>query len=394
MADLGGASRALIGTYKGAKLGKRTITQRSWFKFLLRRSIMYALVIDQQDVDRQRIREATDLLFRVMAHTPIPDEPDGFFARISRWFRKKTHAVFYPKYEGTHRSTFQDRIGGWAKLVAESHQGKRALSYAQFDAGEETAAVFAKRFQLATEFVLRDALGPESEALNHVRDRMLQEIELGRTEAETLLEQHRRNQALKSAGAGATGALLSAFGFNNNWYETIGFGVVGLAVGALSESTPVGLQMTQVMAAARREALSWLRLLANALIPPPTRRLPGEQEPHWLELLPRVIFAAAHNDRSQLESVLDELQAKALIAQVIESAERAKDGELLGALTEVQRTLRYKEYEQMPDAIQHLIFIIRQVPFRIGGYARPEIASGETYPQIRRAPDELEGELE
>ncbi|MFJ6930875.1 hypothetical protein ACIQUP_26700 [Streptomyces nigra] len=382
MADLGGGGRALVGTYKAAKFGKRTVTQRSWFKFLLRRSIMLALTIEQGDLDRQRIREAASLLFQVMAHTPIPGEPDGFFARISRWFRKKTHAIYYPRHHGPARSTFQGRIALWAKSAAESSKGRQALAYAGFDAGEETADVFAKRFQLATEFVLRDPLGPDSEAQNYVRDKMLQEIELGRTEAEILKGIHRRNQALKSAGAGATGALVSAFGFNNNWYETIGFGVVGLAVGALAEPSS-GLTMTQVMAAARREALSWLRLLASAIIPPPSRRLlQGEREPHWLEILPAVVFAAAHNDRNQLESVLEEIQAKSLIAELIESAERAKDGELLGAVQEVQRTLKYKEYEQMPDAIQHLIFIVRQVPSRIGGYARPEMGPGETYPQI------------
>ncbi|MGW7258988.1 hypothetical protein [Streptomyces sp. NPDC054834] len=385
--------RALSTTYKGAKWGLRTWTQRQWFKYLVRRSVVLALLMGVQDVAPQRIREAATSMTRVLMKTSIPMESEGFFAKLGHWFRRwVTHGVRYPEFRGPERDSFQERLRRWAHEAARSEKGRLALDYVSFPGGEGQAEIFARNFQLATAHVLNDPTGPPTDSQNHARDRMLHEIEVGLTEQQIQARMHNRNAFLRSFAAGATGAAFSAIGMHNDWYETVGFAVVGAGASATVDYTLLGARrVTQRMTAARRKTLAWLLFLIKALVRWQGEALPGwEIEEGWRDYLPRALDFLATEDNDALQGMLHEWGTSERLEKLIATAERASDEDLSRLLTEVETALDYGELHDFPNAVRNLLYLLRGISPRSGGHSRPEIAPGERPPQLPGIPDELE----
>ncbi|MER7478988.1 hypothetical protein ABTX60_15245 [Streptomyces sp. NPDC126510] len=276
--------------------------------------------------------------------------------------------------------------------AAKSERGEEALNYARFPDGENRPKVFARYLQLATAHILRDPLGPRTEAQNHVRDEMYHHIEIGLTEEQIQGRLHTRNAALRSVAAGAAGAALSGIGFHNDWYETLSFAAVGVGASATLDYAMAGsLRVTQKMIAARRKALNWLLFLMKSLHQWRGEELPRwEVEEGWREYLPRVLDFLVSESNDELKGFLLELDTVGRVQRLIETAERSTDEDLSRLLTEVETALEYNDLHDFPDAIRNLLYLMQDVSPKSGGYSRPEIAPGERPPQLPRIPNELE----
>ncbi|MFF4626389.1 hypothetical protein [Streptomyces griseorubiginosus] len=391
MVDYGGGGRALSGAYRGAKFGRRTIVQRSWFKDLLYRSVLMALMVEHPDVEDQRIREAAERMCRILSQTPVPMEAEGFFARVAQWFRNKfTRGVRYPEYRGPSRDSFQARLLRWAYSAASTMRGLEALEYAHFSGGGDPAREFAKRFQWATARVLHDTTGPRSSAQNFVRDEMLRDIEIGVTEAQQQQRIHNRNVALKSIGGGVAGATLSTLGLHSDWQEAVGLTLAGSGAGALMEGLSGTYRVTQNMLAVRRRALAWLLSLAGVLLEWPRLNLPERDvDEDWREYLLRSLDSIVREDVNTLRVILGEMGAEEQLAKLLDAAERVKDDDLYRVITEMETALQFRVRE-FPFTVRELLYLASGLSPKAGGHSYPEIDPGQRPPQLPPGPDELE----
>ncbi|MFI1024480.1 hypothetical protein ACH4TW_27260 [Streptomyces olivaceus] len=380
MVDPGGTSRALMGVYKGAVFGKRTLTWRRWFKHLIFQSVLRALLMEQPDVETQRIREAAQKLCTVLGQTVVPMEPSGFFAKIGSWFRRHiTRGVRFPDYRGPLRETYQHRLYLWAELAARSQPGREALRYAQFPDVEDSPALFAQRFRAAVAEVLSNPAEPLGEAENHARYQMLLSIEIGLTEQQRHDRRRGRNLTLQMVGAAGASAALSQFGFNNDWQQTVGLSVAGAGTAAVYDVTAGALRgVTREMTAARRQALAWLRVIVRILLRWRGDGVPQrEVDEDWKEYLPRALTVLVARDAENLLMMLREFNAVDRLDKLIETAQRARDEDLSSLLTDLETTLHYDDLRYFPDAVKNLLHLIGDVTPRPGGYAQPEIVPGD-----------------
>ncbi|MFJ2890310.1 hypothetical protein ACIO53_30080 [Streptomyces sp. NPDC087305] len=391
MVDYGGAGRALSGTYRGARWGRRTIVQRSWFKDLIYRSVLLALMVEHPEVEDQRIREAAERMARVLNGTPLHMEDEGFFARVAQWFRKKiTRGIRYPEYRGPSRDTFQARLFRWAYSGASTDRGLEVLDYVHFPGGDDPAKEFAKRFQWATAQVLRDPMGPRSSAHNYVRDEMLRDIEIGLTEAQVERRIHNRNLALKALGGGAAGATLSTIGLHSDWQEAVGITLAGSGAAALMEGMVGSYRTTQNMLAVRRRALSWLFSLAKVLLEWRGSNLPErDAEEDWRDYLLRTLQFLVREDSEGLRLMLAEMNTEEKVAKLVEAAERVHDQDLARVIMEVETTLQYN-VQDFPFAVRELLYLASGLSPKVGGYSYPELDPGQGPAQIPRMPGELD----
>ncbi|WP_405814249.1 hypothetical protein OG241_06635 [Streptomyces sp. NBC_01390] len=393
MTDLTGG-RALSRTFKTAKWGLRTWTQRQWFKYLIQKSVLWALLMANSEAHPQQVREAASIMRRVLMKTPISRDPEGFSKKLGQLARRWiTRGVRYPDFRGPERDSFQDRLREWALDAAKTERGKVALDYAQFPASENRAEAFARNFQLATGHILNDPTGPPTDAQNYARDAMLREIEIGLTAQQIQGKSHNRNAVLRSIAAGATGAAFSGIGLHGEWYETASFAIIGATASATVDYTLVGTRnVTQRMVAARRKALAWLLFLMKTLLNWRESELPSWGiEEGWREYLPRALEFMVTEENETLQGMLQEMETTGRLNKLIETAERAADEDLSRLLTEVETALEYNDLHDFPDAVGNLIYLLKGVSPKSGGYSRPEIAPGERPPQLPRIPDELEG---
>ncbi|MBB5102975.1 hypothetical protein [Streptomyces spectabilis] len=378
MADLGGGSRAVMGSYKAARFGARTWTQRQWFKYLLYKSVLLALMMERPEVENQRVREAAQKMCRLLRKTPVPMERDGFTAGVGRFFRKfLTWGIRYPDYRGPLRDSYQQRLHDWAKLAAQSGPGLSALEYAQFSGGTDPAETFARRFQEATGRILHDASGPASDAQNYARDTMLHHIDVGLTEAQIQAKLHNRNAALRSAATGAASATLSALGFHNDWYETVGLAAAGSGASlTLDYGVAAARHNTRKMIAARRQALTFLLWMLRLLTGMRGVTFPEREiEEDWGEYLVRGLHGLVREDSDHLTVMLREFDVEARLSRLIETAERANDEDLDSLLTDFQTALDYPDMGDLPNAVRNLLFLLRGVSLRSGNFSQPEIGS-------------------
>ncbi|MBM7169364.1 hypothetical protein JQK87_13255 [Streptomyces sp. G44] len=386
MTDLSGTGRAVTGAYSAARFGARTWTQRQWFKYLLYKSVLQALMVERPDVENQRVREAAHKLCRLLRKTPVPMERDGFTAGLGRfWRRILTWGMRYPDFRGPLRDSFQTRLRDWARTAARSDAGMAALEHAQFPGGRDPAEAFARSFQQATATVLNDASGPLSDAQNHARDAMLHHIDVGLTEAQIQAKLHNRSAGLRSATAGAAGATLSALGFHNDWYETLGLAMAGSGASlALDYGVATARHSTRKMIAARRQALTFLLWMLKVLTGTRGLEFPErEMAEDWGDYLTRGLNGLVREDAENVIMMLREHGMDDRLSKLIETSERAKDEDLDSLLTDFETALYYPETEDLPNAVRNLLFLLRGVSLRSGNFSRPEIGpTGEPPPGL------------
>ncbi len=380
-----------MGAYKGAIFGKRTLTWRRWFKHLLLHAVIRALLVEEPNVESQRIREAAQKICIVLGQTPVPMESPGLFSRISSWFRRRiTRGVRFPDYRGPLRESYQHRLLLWAEAAARSESGIEALRYAQFAYGEDPPALFAERFCAAVAGILTDPTEALSDAENHVRYQMLLDIEVGLTEEQRRARVRGRNLSLQIFGAASASAALSQFGFHNDWQQTVGLAATGAGTAAVFDYTTNAIRgVTREMTAARRQALAWLRSITRMILRWRGRDVPQRDvDEDWKDYLPRVLSALVASDGDALLGMLREFGLVSRLDKLIETAQRARDEDLSSLLTDIETTLHYDDVRYFPDAVRNLLHLVGDVPPRPGGYSRPEIPPGDP-PQIPPGPGAL-----
>lgn len=344
---------------RGLLLGKRVLSQRSWFRYLLHRALVMAFLADG-DLVTPRIDQIARSFAEILEVTPVPLERQrGFFNRLGRRLRETvTQGVRYPAYRGSMRETFWERLFRWVRNAAETQEGQELLASAGMAQRhiEFTWRVVAETYRILIE-------PTTSDWQETARNAMTAELFRG-TSDETNRRRFRTLQVIvRALVAGVGTTTVSVLAFNQSVLDSIGLGAVAVGLAAATDVVSHGTgKVTEQMLAVRRQAKSWLASLSSWLIGyvswegNAVRAGDLRGVDRLVYILTRVTAKEAHI--RNLPHDADILEGLRLIK---DNASQANDAELVTALLQIQGALLFAP-DDLPDSIASLITVIRVVP--------------------------------
>jgi hypothetical protein len=357
---LGDLGRGGAGAARATTTAIQVINHRTWLEYLRHESLLRALNVNNEELT-PRLQEAVRTIAEILDDTPLPFEPTrGLMVRATRIFKEKfSRGIRYPDHEGAARQTFWERLYWWTKEAAESPAGQRALAYAGFLDGD--AHIFATRMVGATYEVL--LLPFYKNKADRFRVAMADELNYGLTE-EQRAERRRHIQIIvRSITAGLAATAVGYIGFNDDWLQSMGLGIVALTATAAADVVHGGLTtLTGPMRAARKQAQYWLRSLSALLVAflQATDKSLRLGAPGDVGTLVKVLKAMTSEEvritelpgQEQLLRGLGELQA---------TADRVGDSALITTLIEIETAIKF-EPSLLPDSVGRLLILIQAVP--------------------------------
>lgn len=312
------------------------------------------------DVVTPRIDQLARTFGELLQETPVPMERRlGFSIKLGRRLRQSvTWGIRYPDYRGAMRETFWERMFGWIKNAAESHEGQELLAAAGFANRqvEFTWRVIAETYRVLIEPAPSDFQEP-------ARNAMTAELFRG-TSDETSRRRFRALQVVvRALVAGVGTTVVSTLAFNQNMLDSLGLGAIAVGLAAATDVVSQGTgRVTEEMRAVRRQARSWLATLSSWLIGFVTLEGNAVQsgDLHGVDRLVYILtrVTAKEAEIQNLPHDSDILEGLRLIK---DNASQAKDTELVTALLQVQGALLFTP-EDLPDAIGRLISVIQVAP--------------------------------
>jgi hypothetical protein len=378
------------GAGSAAKTGVTVIriaNHRGWLKYLRHEALLRTLNVNDGVATRQ-MQEATRALAECLDDTPIPLEPRrGVLAGVKRLWREiVSRGVRYPEYEGGARLTFWNRLYRWARMAAETPQGRQALEYAGFPPGPNQSHMFAARMVGATYEILLEPFyqdGPD-----RFRVAMADELNYGLTEEQRAERRRQVQLIVRAVSAGVAGTVVAHLGFHDNWIESLGLGAVALIVTGAADAVHGGLgYLNAPMRAARRQAEYWLRSLSTLLVAFVIKTDDSlRADAHGdVGTLVKVLKGMSSGERSIAELPgKDELLRG--LTHVQATADRVGDADLSATLIEIETAIKY-DLNLLPESVGRLLILVQSVPEEHGPSSAAQPIAKSRIPEITNAPD-------
>ncbi|MFJ3721589.1 hypothetical protein ACIPYQ_03355 [Streptomyces sp. NPDC090045] len=260
-------------------------------------------------------------------------------------------------------TTFFRRLTLWGQRVAESEKGGEALDLAGIPPDPQRAALFGRRFSVATYGLLIDSRGPSDDE-ETLRIEMANEILHGMSD-DARVERYRLLQdAVNSLATGLLTMATSYLGFGQSIEDALALSgaTFALAASVITVRHLGSPAMSEKAQEARRQARNWLFSLHAWMVGYVLwgRGAVQRGEYEGIDQLAYIVRCLATHD-AEIPDLPRDPDIQEDLVLLIENSERAGDTELTAALMRLQGVLRWRS-EHLGSAIGNLIAIVQNIP--------------------------------